>query len=604
MQYSYSRTAKAVFNTSFTTAMAFVSTGISPLMSISTFGWFAALCILVNYLFVISLTPAAIIVAEKYWYPLSRRVLSCIVKAKDPEDAFGDSGKEEKLGMVDRFFSTVYGPFILYTSSKNSKIKPMAIVSVVITLAWGIQSTYFTSQLTPPTKAEQWFPEDHMFTGITDRMSDNFMSGSDDGYTAMSWVFGIKGLDREVQNFNIYSPDINRGLALYDDNFDIFPNASQTALIDLCKYLETLQCKDENGAYLEGCYDATYHRLVRTGSLQCFMSEFREWHRDNFNNASTTAPSITRTQFMDRLHTFRRTTKPKNDNMASWKTSIGFIDGKLKYVRITFMSNLLRLKPIMIQQPLYNAMEKEVKSFVAKAPTELKTVFQEATYYGWVWMITQETLVTSLINGMIICFPIALAVLLVATGNALLSLYATVSIAFIVMSVLGFAKSFKGWDLGIAESIAGIIVIGFSVDYVVHMGHMYIDAYHMEGHTSREARFNYSIRKMGGTVFAGAVTTAGSGAFMFICQMTFFSKMANLICFTIIYSFVFSFGFFLPLCALVGPEGDFASLDFLCHGKKDRESGMTKSKMVVVKPISSSHGEEAKAGTEDAEVLV
>merc|ERR1711871_1660355 len=65
MQYAYSRTAKAVFNTSFTTAMAFVSTGISPLMSISTFGWFAALCILINYLFVISLPPAAIVVAEK-----------------------------------------------------------------------------------------------------------------------------------------------------------------------------------------------------------------------------------------------------------------------------------------------------------------------------------------------------------------------------------------------------------------------------------------------------------------------------------------------------------------------------------------------------------
>ena len=50
MTYAYSRTAVAVFNTSFTTAMAFVSTGISPMMSISTFGWFATIAIAVNYL--------------------------------------------------------------------------------------------------------------------------------------------------------------------------------------------------------------------------------------------------------------------------------------------------------------------------------------------------------------------------------------------------------------------------------------------------------------------------------------------------------------------------------------------------------------------------
>lgn len=43
----------------------------------------------------------------------------------------------------------------------------------------------------------------------------------------------------------------------------------------------------------------------------------------------------------------------------------------------------------------------------------------------------------------------------------------------IVASVMGFCKWAMGWGLGIAESIAAVIVIGFSVDYVVHLGHMY-----------------------------------------------------------------------------------------------------------------------------------
>merc|ERR1712196_590048 len=49
--YAYSRTASAVFNTSFTTALAFVCTGISPLAPISAFGWYSSICIVVNYIF-------------------------------------------------------------------------------------------------------------------------------------------------------------------------------------------------------------------------------------------------------------------------------------------------------------------------------------------------------------------------------------------------------------------------------------------------------------------------------------------------------------------------------------------------------------------------
>ena len=61
LRFSYHRTAQAVFNTSFTTATAFIATSMSPIMPISAFGYFSSLAILVNYIFVCSLTPAAII---------------------------------------------------------------------------------------------------------------------------------------------------------------------------------------------------------------------------------------------------------------------------------------------------------------------------------------------------------------------------------------------------------------------------------------------------------------------------------------------------------------------------------------------------------------
>jgi len=39
-----------------------------------------------------------------------------------------------------------------------------------------------------------------------------------------------------------------------------------------------------------------------------------------------------------------------------------------------------------------------------------------------------------------------------------------------------------GWSLGVAESIAGVIVVGFSVDYTLHLGHIYKEAEHLTVH--------------------------------------------------------------------------------------------------------------------------
>merc|ERR1712146_599672 len=74
----------------------------------------------------------------------------------------------------------------------------------------------------------------------------------------------------------------------------------------------------------------------------------------------------------------------------------------------------------------------------------------------------------------------------------------------------------------------------------VHQAHMYEDAAHCEHHyQSREERFTHSATKMGSTVIAGAVTTAGSGCFMFLCQPGSFYKMAVLIVITIMFSFIY-----------------------------------------------------------------
>lgn len=596
MFYAYKRTASAVFNTSFTTAMAFVSTGISPMMSISTFGWFASVCICVNYLFVITFTPCVILVHHIYIIPCFNKIIGR--KLKDDDGVDSSVTDVEEVDAVGKLFGKYYAPLLLKTLGSNKKrdtadgkdeeiaaaantiphtnqstgswmkkIKPCSLILVLIFLGYGCQAFYFMLQLTPPTKAEAWFPDDHMITGLTDRMTDNFMGGSDNSYIVMSFVLGIKGADREAAGFDKYKPDDNRGLATFDDNFDLYPEENQIAFQNLCDFIENFQCKDSSG-YLDGCLDQTNHKLVRGGTLQCLITEFRAWHKFKYNKLPIEKDGVTEAEFLARIKTFRETTKPGNETSKSWKTSIGFIDGKFKYARIPFTSTMARLNPVLKKEPLYELLEKTVVEQRNKMPEGLKSLFQESGYYGWVWMVTQRQLVTSMMEGMAICFPVAFVVLIVATNNIIISTFATLSIGFIVSSVLGFTKAVMNWDLGIAESIAGIIVIGFSVDYVVHLAHMYMDGFHVGGYSDRESRILYSLEKMGGTVFAGAVTTAGSGAVMWICQLTFFTKMAVLITMTILFSLFYSTLFFIPLCALIGPNGTFGDVIKFKHASK------------------------------------
>jgi predicted RND superfamily exporter protein len=84
-----------------------------------------------------------------------------------------------------------------------------------------------------------------------------------------------------------------------------------------------------------------------------------------------------------------------------------------------------------------------------------------------------------------------------------------------------------------------------------------------------------ALTRMGPTVLAGAVTTFGSGAVMFICALQFFFKMAVLICLTIVLSALFAILWLMALLAVIGPEDNTGDISFLtpCLGSDDAKEG-------------------------------
>lgn len=73
-------------------------------------------------------------------------------------------------------------------------------------------------------------------------------------------------------------------------------------------------------------------------------------------------------------------------------------------------------------------------------------------------------------QGMSLSIIFSFLVLLVATKNFFLSLFAMFTIGSVIATTMG-AIQVHGWKLSLPETMCLIIFIGFSVDYIVHMAH-------------------------------------------------------------------------------------------------------------------------------------
>jgi predicted RND superfamily exporter protein len=83
-------------------------------------------------------------------------------------------------------------------------------------------------------------------------------------------------------------------------------------------------------------------------------------------------------------------------------------------------------------------------------------------------METERAFFKSALSGMGVAVAFAFVILLIATGNVILSVLAIVCVALVIMSIIA-VMVFKGWEMGISESLAIVMMIGLSVDYVVHL---------------------------------------------------------------------------------------------------------------------------------------
>lgn len=132
-------------------------------------------------------------------------------------------------------------------------------------------------------------------------------------------------------------------------------------------------------------------------------------------------------------------------------------------------------------------------------------------------MVTEDALVTSALQGIVISLIFAFAILLLTTGNIVISLFATYCVSITVLSVVAIIV-LRGWQLGISESISVVILIGLSVDYVVHLAADYSHS----SYKNRADKISQAYREMGISILSGMITSAGSGSVLFATVLLLF----------------------------------------------------------------------------------
>jgi len=227
----------------------------------------------------------------------------------------------------------------------------------------------------------------------------------------------------------------------------------------------------------------------------------------------------------------------------------------LKFFAIEAKSSGDPRAPYDAKYPIYEAWENFKNERNSELPEGVNKAFQTAPDYLWCWMMTERAFLRGAIQGIIISITFAFVVLLFATFNLIVGVISILSIGFIVTSVIS-VMIFAGWELGVSESVAVVILIGFSVDYVVHLASHYVHS----PHHKRKDRMHESLAEMGVSIFSGAVTTFGAGIFLFGAVIIIFTKFAVLIVSTILFSLVYAMLFFSSVMFSIGPEGETGSL--------------------------------------------
>ena len=589
MSWVYRRAGLAMLITSLTTACAFVTTAMSaPIPTLQLFGIFAACVILFDYLLVMTFLCAGVVIYHNYFETKPGLCCACCqcgppdstcdwwlcgatknggcsnlcsCAAKPTTTDIGREGGPATIPVAKplyvRFFEDIF-PFGLFIEKKSSSIGCIAFFFLLLG-----PCIYGVSQLEPQTSAEQLLPESHPFQRFF-TVQNAFVSSQEDESVEMQIVYGFDPTDPiDHSGVNRLINPKDWGTPKYSSSF-IFDAAAQQAMVDDCAALRA-------SSIVKALYQSSTQ--TTTKAVFCWPEAFKAYReckglsfpvpRDAGEEVYKWVTGYAWTDCPAAAYPYSRPSELLPSYRFDFTGDLGWVrDGlsgvKLAWARVRVDSMIKENAnmPATELRVLYSEWEALIATLNAAAPASLGLAMQIASKgttpqdNKWLHMVLQETYVNMALNGVAIGLLIAFLVLLVATQNIIIALLSISTIGCALCSVIATIVG-RGWQLGQAESLSMMILTGFAVDYIVHLSHAYMESKRV----LPLHRVHDACRDLGISVFWGMLTSLVAAYVLSMLQLQFFSKFGSFFFLTILWAYLWSVLFLLPLLALIGPRG-------------------------------------------------
>ena len=530
MSWVYRRSGTAMAITSATTCFAFLCTVVSPIAGTRSFGIFAALVILFDYILVMTLFCTAVTIYHDRFEdePGCCSFFCCVKNDPSPTQAALarlERNEGPKMDRVSSFFREKFAPFILRPRNRAVVAIPMIALIVI--------SIIYTTKLEPTRTAEQALSRDHPLQKSVTILSEAFPNVQEDPGTSIHFIWGLQEVNREGVN-QLFDPDFV-GEPVFAQDFT-FNEECQMKMLDACDLLKT-----------DSKFEEFIKRVDGLRNVRCFVEELGAYNAlGSVGNCDDVKTGIWKSDAWqvnpNDLNTTMESFVSKDScygdapMLYAYSENMGWDGKSLRYAGFSIESDVL--------DPYSTLPEEVVRAHYDKF-MELKDEF-DASMEGacqskavmtdldqkFIFMNNQNIYRTSAVSGSMLGVAIAFIVLLVSTRKLHIALFATISIFSVLVAVIG-SVTMMGWTLGTNEAILISILAGFSVDYVVHLAHAYV---HAEGDTNE--RIIEAFGDMGISVFSGMLTSVVASIPLFMCTLIFFAKFGTCKWHLFLYSYI------------------------------------------------------------------
>lgn len=237
------------------------------------------------------------------------------------------------------------------------------------------------------------------------------------------------------------------------------------------------------------------------------------------------------------------------DHLEKWRKDVGFIEGRVRFIQLEIRTNLPKTMPAADAWAWSLRWDEYIHMINTKTnpPFALPHCFHTSSL--WVRADAER----QLIDSTMLC---ALASVVFATGvvfwflaDVWLGILLMTTVVCIIIALATIMFTVYGWSFGAIEAISLIIVIGFSVDYALHVA----EFYNQSPETTQYLRVQDALRRTGGALLGAAATTLLACPPILFCSIHMFVQFGMTLIANMLLALIFSVLFFAALLVAVGP---------------------------------------------------